>query len=86
MVCKSFLVYFFDVVKCNNLINLCNIFGVIGRWIFGVLDNCCVFFMSFLMMKNLVDQGVFEYDDDKRFLLNKCLQYYVIFFGYVFKL
>lgn len=52
MVCKSFLVYFFDVVKCNDLINLCNIFGVIGRWIFGVLDNCCVFFMSFLMMKN----------------------------------
>lgn len=31
MVCKSFLVYFFDVVKCNDLINLCNIFGVIGR-------------------------------------------------------
>lgn len=52
MVRKSRLVYFFDVVKCNDLINLCNIFGVIGKRIFGVSDNRCVFFMSFLMMKN----------------------------------
>lgn len=43
MVFKSFLVYFFDDVKCNDLINLYNIFGVIGKWIFRVLYNCCVF-------------------------------------------
>lgn len=49
---KSLLVYFPDAVKCNDLTNLCNIFGVIGRRTSGVPDNRCAPFMSFLMMKN----------------------------------
>lgn len=49
---KSLLVYFPDTVKCNDLTNLCNIFGVIGRRASGVPDNRYAPFMSFLMMKN----------------------------------
>lgn len=49
---KSLLVYFTDAVKCNDLTNLCNIFGVIGRRTSGMPDNRCAPFMSFLLMKN----------------------------------
>lgn len=49
---KRLLVYFLDAVKCNDMTNLCNLFGVKGRRTSGVPDNRCAPFMSYLMMKN----------------------------------
>lgn len=49
---KSLFAYFHDAVKCNDLTNLYNIFGVIARRTSGVPDNRCALFMSFLMIKN----------------------------------
>lgn len=40
---KSLIVYFPDDVKCNDLINLCNIFDVIGKRTSRVPYNRCAF-------------------------------------------
>lgn len=48
------LLYLVEIVYLIVWISFCNICGVMGSLILGVFDNCCVFLISFLIIKNCV--------------------------------